>query len=221
MFRSKTRDIIIPQSEHAKLSGMIAALWGNDEFERPDFNFDSFVAGVALHDEGHGYFDMDDIGGMDPGTELASMRRLVDYRLDDPIADTIANFHILRLLHFDEAWSHLAEECEAQISEGMKKTGISRNSYLWVDRITRLCDSISFNFCFGEPVKTENPVFPRQNRADTLMVSYDIDSQGRIVIDPWPLKVSSYEGYILGYEAAGYPDELKPVLVYYTLSKKV
>ena len=54
-----------------------------------------------------------------------------------------------------------------------------------------------------------------------MMVSYKIDSEGKIVIDPWPLKVNSYEGYILGYEAHGYPNQLKPVLVYYMLSKEI
>jgi len=220
MFRSKTRDIIIPQSEHAKLAGLIALLWGNDDFDRPDFDFESFVGGVALHDEGHGYFDMDDIGGMEPDVELESMRRLVNYRLDNPIIDTVANFHILRLLHFDEERrSQLIVECEAQIAEGIEKTGISRDSYIWANRITWLCDLISFNFCFGEPLKSALEISPRQNQDDTILVSYEIDKEGEIVIDPWPLKVDSYEGYILGYEAGGYPDELKPVLMHFMLSK--
>lgn len=221
MFRSKTHDIIIPQSEHANLAGAIAVLWGNDDFDRPHFSFESFVAGVALHDHGHGYFDMDDIGGMEPEVALESMRRLVNHHLDDPIIDTVANFHILRLLHLDKAWYQLIDECEAQIAEGIEKTGISRDSYIWANRITWLCDSISFNFCFGEPIKFELEICPRQGRDDTIMVSYDIDSQGKIIIDPWPLKVDSYEGYILGYEASGYPDELKPVLMHYMISKKV
>ena len=221
MFRSKTRNIIVPQSEHAKLAGLVALLWGNDDFDCPDFDFESFVAGVALHDEGHGYFDMDDIGGMEPHVELESMRRLVNYRLDDPTIDTVANFHILRLLHLDEGRSHLVAECEAQIAEGIEKTGISRDSYIWANRITWLCDIISFNFCFGEPVKFSLEVCPRQGRDDTIMVNCEIDGEGNITIDPWPLRVDSYEGYILGYEAAGYPDELKPILMYYKLSKSV
>lgn len=222
MFRSKTRDVIIPQSEHAKLAGQIALLWGNDDFDCPDFNFESFVAGVALHDEGHGYFDMDDIGGMEPEVELESMQRLVNYRLDDPITDTVANFHILRLLHFDEERrNQLIAECEAQIAEGIEKTGISRDSYVWANRITWLCDLISFDFCFGKPTKSELEISPRQGQDETIMVGYKIDNQGKIVIDPWPLSVDSYEGYILGYEAAGYPHELKPVLMPYTLSQKV
>ena len=107
MFRSKARNLIIPQTEHGRLAGAIATLWGNDVFDKPAFSFASFVAGVALHDQGHGYFDMDDLGALGPEEAVGSMRRLVDYHLDDPIADTVAKFHILRLLHLDEAWSRL------------------------------------------------------------------------------------------------------------------
>lgn len=220
MFRSKTRHIIFPQSEHGRLAGTIAALWGNDDFDKPPFSFESFVAGVILHDEGHGYFDMDDIGGHTPQEALDAMQRLVDYRLDDPIADTVANFHILRLLHLEDVWYQLIEQCEQKIADGIAKTQISRDDYLWADKITHLCDSIAFDFCFDAPVKIEAQVSARQGRADTITVRYELDNQGKIVVDPWPLRVDAHEGFILAYEADLYPDQLKPVIVSYVLSRR-
>ena len=50
MFKSKVRPINIPQYEHGRLAGIFALLWGNEAFDRPEFNFDSFVQGVALHE---------------------------------------------------------------------------------------------------------------------------------------------------------------------------
>ena len=58
MFRSKTQNLIFPQAEHSRLAGTIANLWGNDDFDRPNFNFKSFVTGVTLHDVGYGYFGL-------------------------------------------------------------------------------------------------------------------------------------------------------------------
>lgn len=221
MFRSKIRNLIIPQMEHSRLAGTIAALWGNDNFDKPTFSFASFVAGVTLHDHGHGYFDMDDIGAMSPEEELGPMSRLVNHRFDDPIIDTVANFHILRLLHLDEAWHHLIEECERQVAAGIAETKISRERYEWANGITWVCDNVSFDFCFEEPRQAKIEVSPRTDGDDTVTVSYHIERQGKIVIDPWPLKVDSYEGFILGYEADGYPDKLKPVMVHYLLSKRL
>ncbi len=35
MFKSKRRQIVTPQSEHLKLVGTLAMLWGNDQFDAP------------------------------------------------------------------------------------------------------------------------------------------------------------------------------------------
>lgn len=220
MFRSKTRNLIIPQMEHSRLAGTIAGLWGNDNFDKPAFSFASFVTGVTLHDHGHGYFDMDEIGATEPEEALDSMKRLVNHRLDDPVAETVANFHILRLLPLEEAWHPLIDECKRQIIAGIEATQISRDRYEWANRITWLCDSISFDFSFEEPVQAEIEVSPRKNQDDTIIVRYEIDGQGKIVIDPWPLRGDGYEGLILGYEADVYPAKLKPVRVEYVLSKR-
>ena len=37
MFRSKARPIVIPQYEHGRLAGTLAQHWGNDHFDRQQF----------------------------------------------------------------------------------------------------------------------------------------------------------------------------------------
>ena len=46
MFKSTQRPIVIPQSEHLKLAGALAQLWGNAEFELPPLPRLSVVAGI-------------------------------------------------------------------------------------------------------------------------------------------------------------------------------
>ena len=48
---------IITQSDHADLSGQLAAKWGNDEFIRPE-PYISFVTMAAVHDNGWWGWDM-------------------------------------------------------------------------------------------------------------------------------------------------------------------
>jgi len=64
MFKSKLRPIVIPQSEHAKLAGTLALLWGNTSFDLPETDWLSFIAGVGLHDRGYGYLDTSAIDEM-------------------------------------------------------------------------------------------------------------------------------------------------------------
>ena len=69
MFKSTQRPIVIPQSEHLKLAGALAQLWGNAEFELPPLPRLSVVTGIALHDRAFGYLDDLPVGTeMDDGS---------------------------------------------------------------------------------------------------------------------------------------------------------
>lgn len=219
MFRSKTQNLIFPQAEHSRLAGAIANLWGNDDFDRPNFNFKSFVTGVTLHDVGYGYFDSHGIGEMNSAARLAVTRQLVESRLDDAIAQTVMHFHVLRLLGNDVTGQPLRVACEQKIELGISKTGISRRDYLWADRITNLCDKISFEFCFDKPSQGSIAVYPKQESRDAVTVNFEIRAQGEIKVSPWPFGVYSYEGFTLAYEADGYPESLTPTLIGYRLSE--
>ena len=78
MFRSKRRDVVIPQSEHSRMTGMLAYHWGNDDFDKPP-HFDSFVLGASLHDRGYGEYDNDPIGGVPAERWLAIQQRGVNH----------------------------------------------------------------------------------------------------------------------------------------------
>jgi Protein of unknown function (DUF3891) len=212
MFKSKKRDLIVPQSEHAHLAGIIALLWGNDEFDLPDFDIDSFIMGVALHDIGHGHLDTHELGVMDDALSYKVDSALVNVKLPNPIADAVVHFHVLRLL---KNYSHrpaLVDLCEERILNDIKLSGISREEFIWSDRITEFCDFLSFYFCFDEPIERFCEVSPNRGNIKTISVRLKFDGDETVYIDPWPLKVDNYQGYILGYASKNYPDYLEPVL---------
>lgn len=217
MFKSKTRDVIVPQSEHAQLAGTLALLWGNDKFDRPDFNFDSFVMGVALHDFGHAYFDMHEIGAMDDDQSYKVDSSLVSVKLPNRIANAVAHFHILRLLRKYSQGSDLIDKCEKHILNDIELSGISREKYIWSDRITEFCDFLSFDFCFDKPSERICEVSPKWDDNHTISVQFKYDGNEIVRISPWPLKVKSYQGYILGYVSKGYPNILEPIIRKYML----
>ena len=55
---------MIPQSEHLRLVGAMAMLWGNENFDVPPVERNSMMAGMALHDRGYGVLDNSAIGEM-------------------------------------------------------------------------------------------------------------------------------------------------------------
>ena len=57
MFQSKIHPLVVPQHEHSRMAGTLAALWGNTSFDGPPILLDSFVKGVTFHDRGYGTFD--------------------------------------------------------------------------------------------------------------------------------------------------------------------
>ena len=62
MFKSKSRDVIFPQAEHAKFSAELAKNWGNNQFDKPAIDFNAFVEGVKNHDMAYGDNDNFQLG---------------------------------------------------------------------------------------------------------------------------------------------------------------
>ena len=204
MFRSKRRDVVFPQWEHARLSAVIANAWGNERFPRPRLPFESFVAGVALHDRGYDVFDTDEIGGhMAEERWLGIQRRGFEPRGEDAVVDLVVALHVHRLAELPEMAAALPGLREA--------AGVSREDAADADAITDLCDRISFDFCFEHPA--EGGVDVRGGR-----VSYRLDGRGAVTLDPWPLAVPALAGLVHGYAAATYPDGLDPVVVPVSIS---
>jgi len=221
MFKSKRRPVVTPQSEHLKLVGTLAMLWGNDDFDVPPIERTSMIAGMGLHDRGYGYLDNNSIGGMEDAEWFPIARRGFYMPCSDAVADTIVKYHIRRLAeHGDSAGRKaLAAEFSGAIEKQLKEHNLSKELFDRMDRITDLCDSLSFSLCFDVPDSGEISIYPRNGEDTEVTVNYHVED-GLISASPWPFSVDSYEGYLVAYQLDGYPEQLDPVILPYFLKKK-
>ena len=88
---------------------------------------------------------------------------------------------------------------------------------LKIDRLTDFCDRVSFDFCFEKPVEKQVEVFTRfDTSAKSTALRYQI-RENEITLDPWPLNVAQYAGYLVGYQLEGYPERLDSLIIPYHL----
>ena len=220
MFKSKRRSIVTPQSEHLKLVGTLAMFWGNDDFDFPPIAHESMILGMGTHDRGYGYLDNHPIGGMDDSEWFPVARRTFTMPCSDVVADTIVKYHFRRLASHDQSAGRkaLTAEFTAALDEHLEAHNLSKELFDRIDRITNLCDSLSFSLCFDVPVSGEISIFPRNGEDKEVAVKYHVED-GVISADPWPFSVDSYEGYLLAYQSDGYPEQLDPVILPYLLKR--
>ncbi len=221
MFVSKFRPVVYPQFEHARLAGTIAQHWGNQAFERPDLPFDAFCAGVALHDFGYGLLDTHDILDMDAAERRRTFESLMQMRFDNSIVEIVAKTHVARLMNMS-GLSDLEANCRLDLKGLIARTGIPVDVFQDADTITRLCDSIAFDFCFEQATTGSVAVSAKQAPSNRVEVRYEIDfrsddsSNGMdgisacISLTPWPLSCDDVKGYLFAYDRLGYPDILNP-----------
>lgn len=221
MFRSKSRQIVTPQSEHLKLAGTLAMLWGNEQFEVPPIEQHSLIAGIGLHDRGYGYLDNSPIGGMSDEEWQEIARRGFNMPCSDVVADTIVKYHFRRLASYGT--SNIRKELHAEFSLGiqtqLQQHKLSQTLFDRIDRITDLCDSLSFEFCFEAPASGKLSVFPHNAEETEVVVEFHVEN-GEINVSPWPFSVDEYQGYLVAYQMDGYPTRLDPVILPYRLQRK-
>jgi hypothetical protein len=220
MFRSKQRPIVIPQSEHQKLAGTLALLWGNADFDRPLVPFASFLTGIGLHDRAYGPLDNLPIGGIPEEEWLALTRSGFEMTWADPISDLITKMHLKRLTSYgsSSARQALTAEMTQAIQAKIQRHGLDVPVFERIDCITNLCDRIAFDFCFETPAEGEVRIFPRNDPDEQIAVAYRVED-GIIQVNPWPFGVDSHAGYLVGYLLEGYPAVLEPVLVSYRVDR--
>jgi hypothetical protein len=221
MFRSKRRQIITPQSEHLKLVGTLAMLWGNDQFDTPSIERNSMIAGMGLHDRGYGYLDNSPIGGMRDEEWEVIARRGFTMPCSDVVADTIVKYHFRRLASdgASEIRKALHADFSRAIDEHLKQHNLSKTLFDRIDRITDLCDRLSFEFCFDAPASGSMSIFPRNNEDTEVTVQYHVED-GEINITPWPFSADEHRGYLIAYQKDGYPERLDPAILLYRLKRK-
>jgi hypothetical protein len=195
-------------------------LWGNAAFDLPPIPFASFLAGIGVHDRAYGSLDDLPIGELPEHDWLALTRKGFDMTWTDLQADVIAKMHLQRLASYGKSPARQAEAAAmAQTTAALAaQHGLDAALLARIDRITNLCDDIAFAFCFEAPAQGAVLIFPRNEGDNELEVHYKIED-GKIQIDPWPLAVDSYKGYLVGYRLEGYPQILEPVMVTYEIIK--
>lgn len=221
MFRSKRRPIVTPQSEHLKLVGTLAMLWGNSQFDSPTIERASFIAGVGLHDRGYGYLDNSPVGGMSDEEWEGIGRRGYTMPCSDIVADTIVKYHFRRLASYGTSPIRKAMHADFTqiLDEHLERHQLSRTLFERIDRITNLCDTLSFEFCFDVPASGSLKIFPRNDDDTEVSIHYQVQD-GEINVSPWTFSVDEYQGYLVAYYMEGYPERLDPVILPYTLKRK-
>ncbi len=149
------RDIVISQAEHAKFSGVLASNWGNSKFDKPAFDFNSFVEGVKYHDIGYGENDNSPLGELTLEQWADLTLKGTEIRFDNPVVDIVTKLHLKRLLDKDDMFrEEILRNIENRIKESLRATKFSIKDFIWADRITDFCDWVSFNFFLKKNLKT-------------------------------------------------------------------
>ncbi len=202
------------------MSGILAAHWGNDAFDRPALDFDRWVTGVVFHDWQYGILDNLPILESSETAWLALTRRAVVDHFDDPVVDIVAKLHVRRLLGgmVSDTRAEMIQQIDEHVDARLAESGYSLDAFRRADRITRLCDNIAFDFAFGHEQTEQAGVFARQTDEAETTIQYTLHPNGQIIIDPWPFGVPTISSFITAFAADGYPDVLKPQLLHFTFS---
>ena len=182
---------MFPQTEHAAFSAGIALHWA----DRPNVPFDSFVRGVALHDRGYGELDEDEIGAVDPTRWLEIQRRGFGARGEDPVVDLIVSLHVARLVGDDDP------SFREELPPLLARAKVGDATAAAADRITNLCDRISFDICLEQP-----------EDGSLGEITYAYDGGNRVTVDPWPFAPVRFGVLLVGYRTDGYPRTLDRVV---------
>ena len=219
MFKSKVRPVVITQYEHGRLAGTLAQLWGNSTFAQPALDFTAFVDGVTLHDWAYGIKDNLAIGQVTEEAWLNVIRKGFARRFDHPTIDIVVKLHLQRLLSLNP--SPVRRVLMSQIGTLIKRrlssedSGPGLETYKRADKITQLCDMISFDFCFESPRQDTLDLFAQPGSAETTKISYEIRPGGEVRVNPWPFSVPVITGILYAFQRQGYPDELESLVVQY------
>jgi hypothetical protein len=191
MFRSRRRGVVFPQSEHARLAAILAEAAGAGP---------RVVAGVLWHDRGYPALDADGIGEMTSERWAALMRAGFEPETADPVVDHIARMHIHRLAR--NAAPDLAAELEPALPASLARSGMTAEEAAAADAVTELYDMVAFDFCLEIAAS-----------GSVAGIGYEVDGQGGIVLDPWPLVQAEVDGFVMGFLSEGYPDLPAPIIV--------
>ena len=215
MFISKERAVVVPQSEHQRLAGVLAFHWGNDDFSLPDINIEAFKRGVATHDQAFGLMDTKALGAITEAERAIQVDEWLNVDYEDPETALVVLLHVRRLMNTPERRA-LYAKLDQRISEIVQEQGLDLSEYEAADTITDFCDLIAFDFSFESPIERTLNVYKSKN--GNANITYKL-SAGEILLSDWPFKIDSITGNITGYEQEGYPNEPVPVELEFIIKK--
>lgn len=220
MFQSKSRPIVVPQSEHLNMVATTVYSWGNDQFSLPKIDRDSLLKGVSLHDIGYGYWDTVPVGSVSPEQTVEFWRRCTSQQLSDPAAEIIIRRHFHRLAGWNKTSPLIHafhEEMTAEIAAIEEEHHLDPKLFDFADSITNLCDTISYYFCFDEPKETTVTVYEDTEMTRKASVHVIITGNRTVTVAPWPFRSPMIEDFLFGYEREGYPTRTAPVVIPYRI----
>ncbi|MEM7799974.1 MAG: DUF3891 family protein [Chloroflexota bacterium] len=224
MFSSKVRPINLTQFEHGRLCGTLASHWGNERFDKPTIDFETFVTAVTLHDWHYKLIDDTPITLASDEEWLEITNQGVELWFDDPTVDILIKLHIKRLLsfgiHVTDDVPRMIDAVDVRIASRLKETSYTMADFLWADRITRICDFLSFDLHFEKPVSRECQVFANVGSDQETAITHQILGPGEVRVDPWPFDRPEISGFLVAYAREGYPDRLKPQRIPYQISPR-
>jgi hypothetical protein len=197
--------VVFPQREHARLSAALADAW-SDAYAPVRLPRERFVRGVAEHDRGYDEHDDDEIGQVSRDRWLAIQERGFAPTGEDAVVDLVVAMHVRRLVSggSDDGARGVLRAMDDALPALVHEAGVSADAAAAADRITNLCDRISFDFCLEEPDTGAVDVLAADGTP--VRVAYAVDGRGTIALDPWPLDRPALGGTVLAYAAAGYPE---------------
>jgi hypothetical protein len=205
--------LLINQTDHAAISGLFAAHWGNSEFERPH-PYEAVVRAAIFHDAGWYRYQTspryDTEAGKTPNfmqvppdrTQLDAFQWAVDWLTEiDPYAGLLINKHRTGLWRGRYgAITHpthptppsLGPMVEAFIAENEARQKAQERGLdpteLWVNyQLLQFWDLLSLYFCVRPPYQQFVEPVPKGYRAgEGVRLDLTPLGDGRVAIDPYP-----------------------------------
>lgn len=208
--------ILITQNDHAKMSGVLAAHWGNDRFARP-WPYESSVRGAVFHDCGWYRYDtgprynveqqmtptffqvpLDDV-------QLKAFQSGIDWLSDiDPYAGLLIGRHRTGLwrsrygaiAHPVQGTARVLDGIEAFLARNEPKqdaaiAAFGKQQFETNYNLLQIWDLLSLYFCTAEPKQEylePAPMNYSDPNATTRLELTPLDER-RVAIDPYPFDI--------------------------------
>jgi len=210
--------LLINQTEHAKISGLFAAHWGNTQFARPH-PYEAVVRAAIFHDAGWYRYETspryDIATGKTPSftqvppdrAQLNAFQWAIDWLTEiDSYSGLLINKHRTGLWrgryrsithpplpiapHLSPAVESFIAENEAQ--QRAQEQGLDTTE-LWVNyQLLQFWDLLSLYFCVRPPYQQHvEPVPKRYQAGEGVRLDLTPLGDGRVAIDPYPFDLPS------------------------------